>query len=376
MATMRSLPEGLVDLSFLRPLYEATQPVVSVHLDTSREDQDADKRIELVWNGLRKELAEKGVDAATLDAVSAAVGGSPEIVGPQGESLYAASGRLLAVHTLAAPPAANRAVVGPVADALETVLDRDRQLPHVVVALDRQGGDVDGYAVGAFDAARSRSFNGSTLHITRVKAGGPSKASYHRRTENVWDSNTAGVAEEIAQAVASVDAAVVFIGGDDKATAVLRDQPALSALDVTIVDVSGGRGGEDALASLRKSVDEALAQASARAHEEAFQRYMAAAGTGTGISSIPTVTEALAEGRVETLLLSADRSGDPMKWSSYEDAMRVTSSAEALGSTAGDAFSMSAAALLLRAATLGEAGFTEIPAGHSISDGCAANLRY
>ncbi|MFG3042516.1 Vms1/Ankzf1 family peptidyl-tRNA hydrolase [Streptomyces sp. NPDC048330] len=365
-----------MDLSFLRPLYEVAGPVVSVHLDTTREDQDADKRIELVWNALRKELEAKGVDAETLNVLGASVGGSPEIVGPQGESLYAAGGRLLAVYTLAAPPAANRAVVGPVADVLETVLDRDRQLPHVIVALDRQGGDIDGYAVGAFDAARSRSYNGSTLHITRVKAGGPSKASYHRRTENVWDSNTAGVAEEIARAVASVDAAVVFIGGDDKATAVLRDQPALSALDVTVVDVSGGRGGEDALASLRKSVDEALAEASARAHDAAFERFTAAVGTGAGISSIPAVTEALAEGRVQTLLLSADRSGDPLKWSSSENPMQVTSSAEGLDTTAGDGFSMPAGALLLRAATLSDADFTEIPADHNITDGCAASLRY
>ncbi|MGW8889741.1 baeRF2 domain-containing protein [Streptomyces sp. NPDC055749] len=365
-----------MDLSFLRPLYDAAGPVVSVHLNTSREDQDADKRIELVWQGLRKQLEGQGVDEATLDAVGAAVGGSPEIVGPQGESLFAAEGRLLSVHTLAAPPLVNRAVVGPVADVLETVLDRDRQLPHVVVALDRQGGEIDGYAVGAFDAARSRTFNGSTLHITRVKAGGPSKASYHRRTENVWDRNTAGVAEEIAQAVASVDAAVVFIGGDDKATAALRDQPALSALDVTVVDVAGGRGGEDALASLRRSVDAALARASARTHDEAFEQYTAAAGTGTGISSIPAVTEAVAEGRVATLLLSADRSDDPRKWSSLDDPMRVTSSADALAGTSGPGFDMSAAALLLRAAALGDAGFTEIPAGRDIPDGCAAVLRY
>ncbi|MET8212903.1 Vms1/Ankzf1 family peptidyl-tRNA hydrolase [Streptomyces sp. NPDC005373] len=365
-----------MDLSFLRPLYEVAGPVVSVHLDTSREDQDADKRIELVWQGLRRELAGQGVDAATLDAVEAAVGGSPEIIGPQGESLFAAGGRLLSVHTLAAPPQVNRAVVGPVADVVETVLDRDRQLPHVVVALDRQGGEIDAYAVGAFDAARSRSFNGSTLHITRVKAGGPSKASYHRRTENVWDRNTAGVAEEIAQAVASVDAAVVFVGGDDKATAALRDQPALTVLNVAVVDVSGGRGGDDALASLRRSVDEALASASARAHAEAFEQYTAAAGTGTGISSIPAVADALAEGRVGTLLLAADRSNDPLQWSSADDPLRVTSSADALTGSPGDEFAMSAAALLLRAATLGDAAFTEILAGNDVPDGCAASLRY
>ncbi|MFE7161241.1 Vms1/Ankzf1 family peptidyl-tRNA hydrolase [Streptomyces sp. NPDC057636] len=365
-----------MDLSFLRPLYEVTGRVVSVHLDTSRDDQDADKRIEVVWRNLRQELEGQGVDGPTLDAIDGAVGGSPDVVGPQGESLFAADGRLLAAHTLAAPPARNRAVVGPVADAVETVLDRDRQLPHVVVAIDRQGGEIDGYAAGAFDSARSRSFSGSTLHVTRVKAGGPSKASYHRRSENVWSSNAAGVAEEIAEAVAAVEAAVVFVGGDDKATAALREQPALRRLDVEVVDISGGRGGGDALASLRRSVDEALAAASARAHAHAFEQYTAATGQGTGASSIPAVSDALAEGRVETLLLSADRSADPQKWSSATEPLRVASAQEALGPGADSGFEMMAGALLLRSAVLGDAGFTEIPAGQDVADGCAAVLRY
>ncbi|MET8212542.1 Vms1/Ankzf1 family peptidyl-tRNA hydrolase [Streptomyces sp. NPDC005373] len=365
-----------MELSFLRPLYEVTGPVVSVHLDTSRENQDSDKQIELVWRQLRRELEEHDADGPTLDAIEAAVGGSPEVVGPQGESLFAAEGRLLAVHTLAAPPVRNRAVVGPVADAVVTALDRDRQLPHVVVAVDRQGGEIDGYPVGVLDASRSRSFNGSTLHITRVKAGGPSKASYHRRTENLWDRNTAGVAEEIASAVDAVDAAVVFVGGDDKATAALRDQPALQGLGVDVVEIAGGRGGDDALASLRRSVDAALGAASERTHADAYAKYVAAAGAGTGVSSIPAVSEALAEGRVETLLLSADRSGDPDKWSSSKEPLVVASSADALGSGADASFEMSAAALLLRAATLSDADFTEIPSGRDVADGCAAVLRY
>ncbi|WP_336207065.1 baeRF2 domain-containing protein [Nonomuraea sp. LPB2021202275-12-8] len=365
-----------MDLAFLRPLYEVTGPVVSVHLDTSREDRDADKRIELAWRQLRKELAGQGADAATLDAVEGEMGGSPDVVGPQGESLFAANGRLLAVHTLTAPPSRNRGVVGPVADPLETVLDRDRQLPYVMVAIDRQGGDIDGYAIGALDATRSRSFNGSTLHITRVKAGGPSMASYHRRTENVWDRNAAGVADEIAGAVAAVDAAVVFIGGDDKAAAALREQRALQGMDVEFVDISGGRGGEDALESLRRSVDEALTSVSARAHAEAFQEYVAAVGEGRGVSSLPAVSDALAQGRVETLLLSADRSADPAKWSSLGMPLLVASSPKALGQDADSGFEMPAAALVLRAAALSDAGFTEIPAGLDVADGCAAVQRY
>ena len=60
------------------------------------------------------------------------------------------------------------------------------------------------------------------------------------------------------EAAASVGAAVVFVGGDPKAVPLLRDQ--LGALDTgtQVIEVEGGRGGGDALAALRESVDEAL----------------------------------------------------------------------------------------------------------------------
>ncbi|MGW8885929.1 baeRF2 domain-containing protein [Streptomyces sp. NPDC055749] len=366
-----------MDLAFLRPLYEVSGPVVSVHLDTTRADQDADRRIEIQWRHLRQELEHQGADSQTLDVIGAQVGGAPEVVGLQGESLFATQGRLLGAYTLAAPPLRNRAVFGPVADAFDTVLDYDRQLPHVVVAIDRQGGDIDAYEAGTLDAAASRSYSGSTLHITRVKAGGPSKASYHRRTENVWSANAAGVAEEIAAAVEAVDAAVVFIGGDVKATAALRDQPVLQRAGLTLVDVSGGRGGEDAQESLRRSVDEALAAASRRSHDDTFASFRQSAASGAAVSSIPAVAEALADGRVSTLLLSSHFPQGLLKWSAASEPLVVASAREALADKAAEAFEMNAAALLLRAAVLSDAHFTEIPAGQGdVVDGTAALLRY
>ncbi|WP_369044022.1 baeRF2 domain-containing protein [Streptomyces sp. Midd1] len=365
-----------MDLTFLRPVYEVPGPVVSVHLDTSRKDQDADTRIQVEWRNLRQQLERQGADSQTLDVIEAQVGGAPEVVGPQGESLFAAGGHLLGAYTLAAPPSRNRAVLGPIADAVDTALDYDRQLPHVVVAIDRQGGDIDAYEAGTLDAARSRTYSGSTFHITRVKAGGPSKASYHRRTENVWSANAAGVADEIVAAIEAVDAAVVFVGGDDKATAALREQPALQRADVILVDVSGGRGGGDAQESLRRSVDEALTTVSRRAHEDAFAHYEQSAASGEAVSSIPAVAEALTAGRVHTLMLSAQFPPGLVKWSAASEPLVVASAREALGDKAHEAFEMNAAALLLRAAVLSDADFTEIPGGHDVADGTAALLRF
>jgi len=366
-----------MDLDLLRPLYTPAAATASVHLDTSRLDQDADKRIEVTWRELRGRLSGQGVDEPTLAALDEAVGGSPHVVGPQGESLYAADGRLLGAFTLTSPPAGgSRAVAGPLPDPLETVLDLDHQVPYVVVALDREGGDIDAYPAGAFDPASSRTYDGSTLHITRVRAGGPSMASYHRRSVNLWTENAAGVVAEIAEAVREVGAPLVFVGGDPKALGVLRPECARELPQVELVDVSGGRGGTDALASLREAVDASLAAYTERSHELAMQAVRSALEQETAVHGIPAVADAFTQGNVRALLLTADRSADPLLWGAADDPRLVGSAREALGPHAGEAFEAPAAAVLLRAAALTGARFSELAADFPADDGCVAVLRY
>ncbi|WP_037606115.1 baeRF2 domain-containing protein [Streptacidiphilus rugosus] len=364
-----------MELDLLRPLYEAEGPVVSVHLDTSRLDHDADKRLEVTWRDLRRELAAQGADEPSLAALDAAVGGSPHVVGPQGESLFAAGGVLLGAFTLSEPPPRNRAVVRPLADPLETVLDLDHQLPYVVVALDREGGDIDAYPAGAFDAATSRTYDGSTLHISRVRGGGPSMASYHRRSVNLWTQNASGVAAEIAEAAQAVGARVVFVGGDPKALGVLRELLTAQKIDAEVVDVPGGRGGDDALAALREAVDARLAEASRRSHEDAMAAYREALAQQAAVHGLPAVADAFAPGNVRTLLLHADRGADPAKWGAGGDPKLIASSPDALGGH-GPAFEAPASTLLLRAATLTGATFSELLPGTLADDGAAALLRY
>ncbi|MBR7838074.1 hypothetical protein KDL01_32675 [Actinospica durhamensis] len=365
-----------MDLDLLRPLYTATPgDVVSVHLDTSREDQDADKRLELTWRDLRRDLAAQGVGEETLEALDGQVGSAPHIVGPQGESLFAANGKILGSFALSEPPAASRGVVGLVADPLETVLDLDHQLPYIVIALDREGGDIDAYPAGAFDPESSRTYDGTTLHLSRVGAGGPSMASYHRRAVNAWTDNAAGVAREAAEAATGVDARVAVIAGDPKAIPLLREELAAQGLGAEIVEVPGGRR-DDAAAAMREAVEYALADISRADHERMMTAYSDALGRNRAVHGIPAVIDALARGSVDTLLLSADRSADPMKWATAEDAMLIASAPEALGEYGEKAFEGKAGPLMLRAAAAGGASFSELLPGVEADDGCAAILRY
>ncbi|MFF8556928.1 Vms1/Ankzf1 family peptidyl-tRNA hydrolase [Streptomyces sp. NPDC015501] len=230
-----------MDLSFLQPLYDTDAPVASVHLDTTRSSHDADKRIELGWRSARGSLAEQGADEEDLRVLDSVVGGVAEVPGPQGEALFASAGRLLGAFTLAEPPAADSARLLPVADPLGLAIDRDHQLPHVVVAVDRAGADVEAYPAAAHEPSFQRTFHGSTLHITRVKAGAEAQASFHRRSVNLWTDNTEQVAQDVRDAAAHVEAAVVLVAGDPKAVGLLRDHFAVRPPLGQLVYIGGGR---------------------------------------------------------------------------------------------------------------------------------------
>jgi hypothetical protein len=58
-----------MELSHLRPLYDAYGDYVSVYLDVDRAHEDAPHAIELRWRSARERLAAESADPATLDAV-------------------------------------------------------------------------------------------------------------------------------------------------------------------------------------------------------------------------------------------------------------------------------------------------------------------
>ncbi|MET8579080.1 hypothetical protein [Streptomyces sp. NPDC005012] len=364
-----------MELAFLQPLYESEGPVVSVHLDTTRSSHDADKQIELRWRSARRTLAEQGADEETLAALDEVVGGVAEVPGPQGEALFAAGGEVLGAFTLAEPPAADSARVLPVPDPLGLAVDRDHQLPHVVVAVDREGGDVYAYPAAAHEASYRRTFNGSTLHITRVKAGREAQKSYHRRSVQVWSENTEQAADGVREAAADVDAAVVLVAGDPKAIGLLREHLADRPPTGKVVYVEGGRSDSSARESLRESADEAIREAMTASHREVLERLEAETAGGRALQGIPAVQQALSEGRVETLLLSADRADDPDLYASRTDPQILGTDPAELGD-ASSLFTAPAGTLLLRAAVLSGANFTELLPPATATDGVAALLRY
>ncbi|USY17055.1 hypothetical protein NE857_16935 [Nocardiopsis exhalans] len=359
-----------MDLGFLRPLYESDGPVASVHLDTSRDTTDADKKIELRWRHLREELAALGTDEATLDVLEEAVGqGASRAYGDHGQALYASGGRLLGAHTLTEPPSQDRASFLPVPDTLPLAIDRGRRLPYVLVALDRIHAKVFAYTAQPTHKPVMEMENegydlqdietqGRLYPAQRGDAGG--RRADTNMAQELWKENTAQVAEMVREAVRKVDAKAIIVGGDNEAIAYLRDNLGPRQLTIPIKVVAGGRGGTDAEERLHETAEECLHEMIREERDQVFSDYQRKLAHDQAVKGTTSILPMLSEARVDTLLLGADRVNEPELWGSYYSPVLVDTSPKGLDDP--DAgFKAPASALMLRAAVMSDAGFTELP---------------
>ncbi|GAA1111296.1 hypothetical protein GCM10009642_57000 [Nocardiopsis metallicus] len=344
--------------------------MASVHLDTTRDTTDADKKIELRWRHLREELAALGTDEATLDVLEEAVGqGASRAYGDHGQALYASEGRLLGEHTLAEPPSQDRATFLPVPDTLPLAIDRSRRLPYVLVALDRIHAKVFAYAAQPMPKPvmevenegydlQDMEAQGRIYPAQRGDAGG--RRADTNMAQELWKENTAQVAEMVREAVRKVDAKAIIVGGDNEAIAYLRENLGPRQLTIPIKVVAGGRGGTDAEERLHETAEECLHELVREEREQAFSDYQRKLAHDQAVRGTTSILPMLSEGRVDTLLLGAERANEPELWGSYHSPVMVDTSPRGLDDP--DAgFKAPASALMLRAAVMSDAGFTELP---------------
>lgn len=109
-----------MELSHLRPLYDAYGDYVSVYLDVDRAHEDAPHAIELRWRSARERLAAESADPATLDAVQEIVT-DPANAAP-GIAVFARHGAARLSRKL--PDAPRREIAEPVSERADAAIAR------------------------------------------------------------------------------------------------------------------------------------------------------------------------------------------------------------------------------------------------------------
>jgi Bacterial archaeo-eukaryotic release factor family 2 len=368
-----------VDLRFLHELTRKPGPFATVYLDASHDTDDAERAIALRWAHARAELTAQGADAATLDALAAAVTNAPPAVGRAGRVLVARHGEVVLDRSLPEPPASPTAHWSPLPDLLPALVDQPEPVTAVVVRVDEAGGEI---LVAGPDAQPivAEQVEGGEHPVHKVRGGGWSHLAMQERVEESWRRNTAQVAERVDRLVADTGAGVLLVAGDGRSRSRLVDALAERSASIA-VELERGSTDEDYLAA---AVAEAVRDVVTDARLAVLDRYEQAAGRpeGLAVQGIGPVLAALRAEAVDTLLLDAGVHRNATVWISDAPA-QVAEAPEDLRAAGTDPIDeVPVDAALLRAAAGTGAHFVPIGGGrtglvgHPLDDGVGALLRY
>ncbi|MFD9410596.1 hypothetical protein ACFWBN_26755 [Streptomyces sp. NPDC059989] len=194
-------------LQFLGPLYAHPGPVASVCLDTSRDQDDPDRAIDLRWHKLRRTLLAHEADEATVGALDAAVGTDREVAGRHGRALFAAHGSLVLAERLPDPPDRDSARYGMLPDALPLALQRGPDIPYAAVAIRR----VHLAEAAGGEEELQLDFETGRWPMSRVAPG----AHVHRRIPvDGWPEEAERLLAELVAAVSAAGIELVVLAGD------------------------------------------------------------------------------------------------------------------------------------------------------------------
>ncbi|ROP41217.1 hypothetical protein [Saccharothrix texasensis] len=254
----------------LKNLVDVEGPFVSVYLDVG-------DHVDLRWRAMRDQLQAMGADPYLVALAHNAIVSGVTPRGLAGRGLIVGGGRVLVDQYVPVPPTGYTARCGPLPYVLPLVDLSEPLLPHVVVQVGEHGVDLRGVDP-----------TGRPVAVATVGARGPG-----RRLDA---AELADVAQEAATLVDRLGAPLLVLAGPLAGRRSLR--VALpNRYHHLVVEVEGppdravlhlaGRANQDA----RRAVVERFRDESTRL-------------TGRAVHGLVAVRQALAEGRVDTLLLT------------------------------------------------------------------------
>lgn len=284
----------------LRSFVDGPGPYLTMAVPTPSQHGDAEHRFAIRWKNAISEI-DDGADGWPPEDLT--------LLEALGEQLpHGAGASVVVLHRLGGPtlvefidePVRETTVNGGPLPRLAPLIEaRQRAIPHVVVETDRAGADLtafDGGSVLATDIVE-----GDRTHIHRGHPGGWSQRRFQQRAENTWEDNARLVADAAADLARSVDAELIVVVGEVRARSLLVDELD-GAHDVP--DVVGLESGSpDAVAD---DVVRLLADRAARRITELVDQLRSALPEERATTDTEATLSALAEGRVETLLVHDD----------------------------------------------------------------------
>jgi release factor family 2 len=376
MESTRPRPPGVIDATSVPQLarvFEETGPFVSVYLSTDPAIENAGQLSKARWKALRQDLLDGGAPEPAVEAVDALVPDAHR----EGATLVAvanAAGVQLVRHE-PDPPARDVGRVGAVPSLGPVVEWAQEAVPHVVVLANRAGADLAGFTRSDGEVLVSAgSDDGHSPDLRRSAPGGWSQMRHQHRAENIWDERAKEVAEELVALVDYIDARLVVAAGDVRALQLLRENLP-DRVDSLVQEVDGSRAADGGLDEMATDAVRLAATVAAEDTVGCLRRLREESGRqGLAVQGVEGTLGALAEARVDVLLLHDDPDDERLAWFGPE-ANLVASSRERLSDLGvAEPACGRLADVALRAALGTGAGVRMVP--DTVPEGLAALLRY
>jgi hypothetical protein len=306
------LPAELLAAIYPEVPWNGGPGVATTYLDTTRSLPKAAEMIDARWRAARSALADAGADAATLDAMGAAVGSHRQLPGPQGQVLVGANGKVQYDGTLPHPPRQDTARWAPLPHLMPLAAQIAPLVPYVLVVVDRVGAQIQVHGPGADE---EQEVSGRDWPVHKAHSGGWSELHHQHKVENTWQENARQVAEAVGTDVRRIAARLLLLAGEVRARAELVRALDERSRGVLVEIEAGGHGGETAEQVLEREVTRIVAEAAAGQDAAAVDRYREESGQhDRATAGLAATLTALQQSQVETLLVVDDPSSDATAW--------------------------------------------------------------
>lgn len=293
-----------MDVHDLASLYRLSQPVVTWYLP-SEPAEDTSAQLETAWKNGLAELTDRGVDEATIEALTEARRTTGEPAGTR--VLVAAGGRVHLDEHLPPPLLTAELSVEPLPRLLPLIAWMGGHRPHVVVLTDREGADVIAYPASGTAPVEEVSAQTAEWPVHKTGTGGWAARRFEATVEESWERSAERVATLVDDVARRIDPAVVVGSGDERAITLLREQLPTSLRDAFVAVPGGGRHADGGNEEVGRRVAEAVAARAAQDELDVLERFAAARGRGEGSADgVGAVVRALQQAQVDTLVVTAD----------------------------------------------------------------------
>lgn len=290
--------------------FQRRGPFATLYLQTDPTIENAAQYSERHWRACREQLTEGGAPESVLSAIDPVIAEAHLRGG--GLGVLADAEGFLHVEHHPQPPVLDVARWSPLPSVVGLLEWRQGHVPHVLVLADRRGADI--YATDARGRESYSEAGGSDLPVEKVAPGGWSQRRYQARADVAWDQNASDVADEVVRLVDHIDAGLVAVAGDVRATQLLHKHLP-ERVDRIVHPIDGGRSPDGSDVRIAQETARLIATAAARDTVAVLEKFRDERGEHDRAADGPAATAAaLREARVDVLLVHDDPEDDRVAW--------------------------------------------------------------